>query len=97
MKTVNIAVQLLPKAPGKDTYGIIDKAIEYIQQSGVKYQVCPFETVMEGEYAELMEIVSQIQEIAFQHGSTEVLLNLKIQRGNDTNITIDDKMHKYKV
>lgn len=56
---VNIAIQVIPIAKNKDLYPLVDKAIEVIQQSGVKYQVCPFETVMEGRYDQLMEIVKK--------------------------------------
>ena len=94
--TVNIAVQLLPKSKEKDAYEIIDKAIEFIQQSGVKYEVCPFETVLEGDYVQLMNIVEGVQRVAFEHGASEVIVNLKIQRAKANDIRIDDKMWKYR-
>ncbi|MCK9206420.1 MAG: thiamine-binding protein, partial [Salinivirgaceae bacterium] len=47
---INLALQVLPRAEGKNPYHLVDKAIEIIEKSGVTYQVCPFETVMEGSY-----------------------------------------------
>ena len=49
-KQVNIAVQILPFSKTLDSYSVVDKAIEVIANSGIKYRVTPFETVMEGNY-----------------------------------------------
>ena len=93
--TVNIAIQVLPKIKGGDTYAIVDKAIEAIQQSGVKYRVCPFETVLEGPYEKLMTVIEEAQQACFRAGAEEVLVNLKIQRRPDGDVTIEEKTGKY--
>lgn len=92
---VNIAIQVLPKIKGDDTYAVVDKAIEAIQRSGVKYRVCPFETVMEGPYEKLMAVVEQAQQACFQAGAEEVLVNLKIQRRPNEDVSIEEKTGKY--
>ena len=94
-KIVNIAVQVLPKSTNNDTYQIVDKAIEVIQKSGVKYRVCPFETVMEGEYDELMQIIKKVQQACFDAGAEEVITNIKIQNRKNSDVTIEGKMYKY--
>ena len=94
-KLVNLAVQVLPKSTNNDTYQIVDKAIEVIQKSGVKYRVCPFETVMEGEYDELMQIVKKVQQACFDAGAEEVITNIKIQNRKNSDVTIEGKMYKY--
>ena len=94
-KIVNVAVQVLPKSTNNDTYQIVDKAIEVIQKSGVKYRVCPFETVMKGEYDDLMKIVKQLQQAYFDAGAVEVITNIKIQNRKKSDVTIDGKMYKY--
>ena len=45
-RTVNVAVQVLPMVP--ELYPVVDRAIQVIQASGVKYEVGPMETTMEG-------------------------------------------------
>ena len=95
-KQVNIAVQILPRANGIHPYDIVDKAIEVIKQSGVNYMVCPFETVMEGDYDRLMEIVAQIHEVCYNAGADEIICNIKIQSNKLGTVAIEDKMHKYK-
>ena len=77
---VNVAMQILPKAKEIDSCEIIDKAIDVIKKSGIKYQVCPFETVMEGTYDEIMEIAKMAQDKCFEIGAEEIIVNFKIQR-----------------
>lgn len=95
-KQVNVAVQVLPTAGDKKAaYAIVDKAIEVIHQSGVKYRVTPFETVMEGNYGQLMEIVAKVQEVCYAHGASEVMCYVKVQSSASVQVTIEDKMAKY--
>ncbi len=94
-KKVNIAVQVLPLTAPEKAYSVVDKAIEVIKSSGVKHRVCPFETVMEGEYNHLMQIIQEIQEACFNTGTEELILNLKIQVNQKKDITIEDKTNKY--
>ena len=93
---INLALQILPKSEGLKTYDIIDKAIEVIQKSGLPYLVCPFETVIEGTYEEVMAVVKQAQDACFEFGATEIIANIKIQRAKEHDVYIDDKIGKYK-
>jgi uncharacterized protein YqgV (UPF0045/DUF77 family) len=67
-KKVNIAIQVLPMVSSEKVFAIVDKAIECIKTGGVKYVVTPFETVMEGELNELLEIVKDIQSACYSAG-----------------------------
>lgn len=93
---INLALQILPKSETAHAYDIIDKAIEVIQNSGLPYVVCPFETVVEGTYDEVMKVVKEAQDICFKYGATEIIANIKIQRGASHDVFIDDKLKKYK-
>lgn len=92
---VNIAVQVLPKSETKEAYDLVDVAIGIIQKSGLKYRVCPFETVMEGPYDKIMYVIKEIQEACFNEGADELLVYIKIQNRKNSNVTIEDKMAKY--
>jgi len=92
---VNIALQILPTpSEGIHPYHIVDKAIEVIASSGIKYRVTPFETVMEGGYAEIMDIVEKAQKACYEAGAVSLMTYIKIQSAL-TDVTIDDKMEKY--
>jgi uncharacterized protein (TIGR00106 family) len=91
---VNIAVQLLPLGTA-EAYSKVDEAISLIGKSGLKYKVCPFETVIEGDYDTIMKLVRDIQLKCLESGVTDTICNLKIQMRKDSDVTIGDKMEKY--
>ncbi len=92
---INLAIQVLPRSSKKGTYELVDVAIELIQKSGLKYRVCPFETVIEGYYDEIMTLVKDIHEAVYAGGAEEMITNIKIQTRYNQDVFIDDKMNKY--
>ena len=92
---INLALQVIPKSHQKNTYEIVDKAIEVIQQSGLRYQVCPCETVIEGTYEETMKVVKKATDRCFEEGAEELLVNIKMQIRNNSDVTIEEKTGKY--
>ncbi|MEI6222719.1 MAG: MTH1187 family thiamine-binding protein [bacterium] len=96
MPTILMGVQISPKVPNGNTFAIIDKAIQVIQQSGIKHQVCPLETVMEGEWQELVNIVEKAQQACFDAGATDVMTTMRIHSRKDGDVTADEKMANYR-
>lgn len=92
---INVAIQVLPEAEGKIKYELVDVAIEAIQKSGFKYQVCPFETVVECDFDELSNVLETIHESCKSAGTERMLTNLKIQVDFGKEVTIGEKMEKY--
>lgn len=96
MNTINLALQILPSSLPKDkAYAVVDEAIKVIAASGLKYMVCPFETVLEGPYELVMKTVEAVQEEAFKAGAQDIMVYIKIQRSNNKDVAIADKMEKY--
>ena len=91
---INLSLQVLPKTAG-NAYQIVDKAIDVIIRSGVNYKVCPFETVMEGDYDQLLKIAGDAQDACFEAGAEELLVFIKIQRRKNSDVTMEEKMEKY--
>ena len=88
----SIALQVLPLSQGIDRIAVIDKVIAYLQAQEVTMVVTPFETVLEGEFDELMRILKETLEVAGQ-GADNVFANVKI---NVVEIlSIDEKLEKY--
>lgn len=92
---INLALQILPSVPSEQVYAVVDEAIAVIQASGVKYRVCPFETVMEGTYEELMDVVKKAQEVCFKAGASQLLVYIKMQIRKDSDVTMEEKTGKY--
>ena len=63
MPSVNVSFQLLPVVREERIYEIVEKVINHIDKSGVKYEVGAMETTMEGDFDELMDIVKESQQI----------------------------------
>ena len=94
-KKINVAIQVLPRSAKIGTYELVDSAIEVIQKSGLKYRVCPFETVIEGYYDEIMALIKELQEAVYDNGAEEMITNIKIQTRYNEDVLIEDKMNKY--
>lgn len=93
-KTINASLQVLPSGGTNHPYEIVDQVIEVIAKSGLKYRVCPFETVVEGTYDEVMAVFKAAQQACYDAGATNVMAYFKIQSAVD-DVTIEDKMEKY--
>ena len=88
----SIALQVLPLSQGIDRIAIIDQVIAYLQAQSVTMVVTPFETVLEGDFDELMRILKETLEVAGQEADN-VFANVKINIGEI--LSIDDKLEKY--
>ena len=95
MPSINVSLQVIPKVNDTDTYCVVDKVIEYISSTGVKYEVGPMETTMEGELDFLMEIVKKVQYICVEEGASRVLSVVKIDFKPE-GVTMDEKIGKYR-
>lgn len=91
-----LAIQVLPKVKDGNTVAVVDKVIEIIQRSGIKYKVCPFETVMEGSYDKLIEIVGDTQKVCLDADVEEALINIKIELRPHRDVTIEGKTSRYR-
>ncbi|MDF3003590.1 MAG: hypothetical protein K0S22_62 [Oscillospiraceae bacterium] len=91
----SVAIQVLPKVDGDETLRIVDAVIAYIKSSGLHCVVGPFETTIEGDYDQLMEIVKQCSLICIREGAPSVMSYVKISYSPDGIWTIDEKTKKH--
>lgn len=94
MPIVNVSLQVLPSVAQENIYPVVDKVIELIRDSGVKYIVGPMETTMEGEFDTLMEIVKKAQTVCCEAGAKRVISVVKIDYRPE-GVTIEEKIGKY--
>ena len=63
----SVAIQVLPNVTeDEEVIRIVDEVIAYIKSFGLSTSVGPFETTIEGDYDQLMEIVAGCQKIAIK-------------------------------
>ena len=93
----SVAIQVLPKADNdKELIRIVDDVIAYIKSFGLTCSVGPFETTIEGDYDQLMEIVKGCQKIAVNAGCESVSAYVKIVYKPEGDVlTIDEKITKH--
>jgi len=93
----SIAIQSLPTAENdEELIRIVDEVIAYIKSIGLEYMVGPFETTIEGDYDQLMDIVKECQHIAIRAGAPSVMAYVKIvyHPGGEV-LTIEKKVSKH--
>lgn len=106
MNNCSIALQVLPQieealyvcggdSNKKEVFRVVDEVIKYIDSTGVKYTVSPFETVMEGDFDQLLDIVKECQKIAVEKGASSVLSYIKLAYNPKGVSTIEEKTDKY--
>ncbi|MDV8926904.1 thiamine-binding protein [Leuconostoc mesenteroides] len=94
----SIAVQVLPMtADTEEVIRIVDHVIAYIDKSGVNYQVGAFESTLEGDYDQLMDILKNLPKVAAEISDIPVMVYSKINMATDSDVlNIAKKTDKYK-
>jgi len=88
---ISLGIQIVPKSKTHHSYDLVDKAIEVIQGSGVNHIITPFETVMEGQYDQLMEIANKAQKAVLDAGADECLVYFRIHYRKGEDVTFEEK------
>ncbi|MGN7396238.1 thiamine-binding protein [Peribacillus frigoritolerans] len=88
-----ISIQIIPK--GENVIPMVDEAIKIIEESGVKYEVHPLETTMEGELSELFAVIEKMNVRMIEIGSPNVISQVKILY-QPSGIMMDTLTEKYR-
>ncbi|OIK09725.1 hypothetical protein BIV60_23220 [Bacillus sp. MUM 116] len=95
MANALVSIQIIPKTKdGEDVIPYVDEAIRVIEESGVKYEVHPLETTMEGELEKLFSIITKMNERMMEIGSKNVISQIKVLY-QPSGITMDQLTEKY--
>lgn len=92
---VNASIQILPVVQDKHPYEWVDEAIIIIQQSGIRHEVGPFTTILEGTYEEVMNVIHAVNGHLVTKGCTEWISNIQLQLRSDRDITGKEKTAKF--
>ncbi|MFN3410810.1 MAG: MTH1187 family thiamine-binding protein [Exilispira sp.] len=95
-KNSSCAIQVVPVEieNRKKMYEYIDYAISIIKESGLKYLVTPFETVIEGDINQILSLIEKINNKLLEKGLRIISMNIKIWSGDIG--TIEEKLENYK-
>jgi uncharacterized protein YqgV (UPF0045/DUF77 family) len=92
---VNASIQILPIAQDRHPYEWVDEAILIIQQSGIKYKIGPFATVVEGTYEEVMNVVHKVNEHLYQQRCNEWIASVQFNIRSNGDIIANEKVSKF--
>ena len=93
---INAAIQILPVVQDRHPYEWVDEAIDVIRLSGIKYNVGPFATEIEGTYEEVMKVINDVNEYLYSKHCNEWICHAQIQIRSGGDITAEEKVSKFK-
>lgn len=92
---INASIQIVPIVQDRHPYEWVDEAIDIIKSSGIKCEVGPFATVVEGTYEQVLNVINAINEHLQQRNCPEWITNVQIQVRSNGDITADEKTSKH--
>lgn len=93
----SVAIQVLPQAAtDEETVRAVDRVIAYIKSFGLHTEVGPFETTVEGDYDQLMEIVKGCPRVCAQEGVPGGMTYVKINYCPGGVMTMEQKTGKHR-
>ncbi|MEH7502459.1 thiamine-binding protein [Neobacillus drentensis] len=91
-----ISIQIIPKTKnGESVIPYVDEAIRVIQESGVKFEVHPLETTMEGDLQQLLQVITKMNDRMIEIGSSNVISQIKVLY-QPSGISMDQLTEKYR-
>lgn len=97
MANALVSIQILPRTPnGESVIPYVDRAIEIIRASGVKFLVGPLETTMEGELSQLLDVIKRMNEEMILLGAPSVISQIKIAYNPTEGASMDRLVAKYR-
>lgn len=92
----SLAIQVLPAVEGEEVIRVVDEVIAYIKSTGLNTFVGPFETTIEGDFDQLMDIAKECQKICIRAGAPSVMSYMKVAYNPNVGVwSIDKKVTKH--
>ena len=96
MSNALVSIQIIPSVPeGESVYEYVDAAIAVIKDAGVKYEVHPLETTMEGNLGDLMDVIQKMNDRMVTLGAGNIISQIKILYQPD-GIKLETLTEKYR-
>ena len=77
----SVAIQVLPNVQDdEEVIRIVDEVIAYIKSTGLNCYVGPFETTIEGDYDQLMDIVKECQHVSYKPEGDVLTIEKKVTK-----------------
>lgn len=95
MTNTLMSIQIIPEHQQTGVIPLVDEAISIIDQSGLKYEVHPLETTIEGDLNACLILIEQINERLVELECDSIISQIKFYHVPE-GITMDTLTDKYK-
>ncbi|MCD6243753.1 MAG: MTH1187 family thiamine-binding protein [Candidatus Korarchaeota archaeon] len=85
-------ITIVPVGVGSSVSDYVAEALRKVRARGLKYQLTPTSTIIEGELDELFQVLKEMHESPFKKGAPRVLTVIKIDDRRDKSITMEYKV-----
>lgn len=85
-------VVISPLGVGTSISKYVAHCHQVLDDSGLRYQLTPMGTVIEGQLEEILDVVRKMHEAPFNQGAQRVSTILRIDDRRDKNITMEGKI-----
>ncbi len=85
-------ITVVPVGVGASVSDYVAEALKVVERSGLKYQLTPTSTVIEGDLDELFKVLKEMHESPFAKGAPRVVTIIKIDDRRDKAITMEYKV-----
>ncbi|WP_027718034.1 MTH1187 family thiamine-binding protein [Desulfovirgula thermocuniculi] len=89
-----VEVSVVPLGTGSASISsYVARCVELLEaEEGLRYQVTPMGTVIEGDLDRILAVVRRMHEVPFREGAARVLTTLRIDERRDRPLTMEGKV-----
>lgn len=85
-----LEISVIPVGTGSESFSDdVERAVAIIEQNGLKYQVTPTSTIVEGEIDKLFDVAQVIHLNEIQNNAKRVVTSMKIDDRTDEPLTLE--------
>ncbi|KJS21511.1 MAG: hypothetical protein VR72_10240 [Clostridiaceae bacterium BRH_c20a] len=85
-------IVVVPLGTGTSISNYVAKCHQVLDESGLKYQLTPMSTVVEGSLDKVLEVVRRMHEVPFIAGAQRVSTSIRIDDRRDKKLTMEGKI-----
>ncbi len=91
-----VEISFVPIGVGTSLSRYIAVVIDNIEKSGLKYQLTPMGTIVEGEWKDISKLIDYSHNLIFEMGIERIITNIKIDYRLDKKYSMQDKVDSVK-
>lgn len=86
-------VSIVPLGTGSTSLSpFVARVAGWLEEKGVKYQLTPMGTILEGEAPEILALIAQMHELPFEAGAARVMTLINLDDRRDKKATAQGKV-----